>query len=400
MDLSNVYFVIGTSYAGKSTVVRNLAKKHHGIELGENYHDAKLPELDSREFPNLTYTRDLQDWHEFIRRTPDEYVTWLINVKKECETVELQMLEELLEKPEAREKPVFVDTNISVETLHRITDTKHVLVMVADPETGIHRFFDRPDPEKQFLYRLMLEEPDPQAALDNYREILTRIHSKESYDELLNSGFRVIYRDEERSEEETVLLAEDVFGLPHQLKKLILLGDSIRMGYQPEAARILKGQMEVAGPAENGRWSGYILNSLRFWMPEWGTPDVIHLNAGLWDTGDDYGFGRPFTRPADYRENLELIIRVLREHYPDAKLILATTTPTLDRDQQVIRDFNEVLSGTAKREGVFLNDLYSLFAGKEEKYICPDKIHLTKEGFSLAAQQVVRAVQKALLSDQ
>ena len=59
MDLSSVYFVIGTSYAGKSTVVKNLAKRHHGIALEENYHDAKLPDLDSREFPNLCYTRDL-----------------------------------------------------------------------------------------------------------------------------------------------------------------------------------------------------------------------------------------------------------------------------------------------------------------------------------------------------
>ena len=213
MDLGNVYFVIGTSYAGKSTIVKNLAKKHHGIALEENYHDAKLPELNSREFPNLCYTRDLQDWHEFIRRTPDEYVTWLKNVKKECETVELQMLEELLEKPEAQGKKIFVDTNICVETLHRISDPKHVLVMLADPEIGIHRFFDRPDPEKQFLYQLMLEEPDPQAALDNYREILTRVCSKESYDELLRSGFRVIFRDEERNPEETVCLAEEIFGI-------------------------------------------------------------------------------------------------------------------------------------------------------------------------------------------
>ena len=213
MDLSNVYFVIGTSYAGKSTVVKNLAKKHNGIALEENYHDEKLPELDSREFPNLTYTRDLQDWHEFIRRTPDEYVTWLKNVKKECETVELQILEELLQKPEAREKKIFADTNICVETLHRISDTQHVLVMLADPSIGINRFFDRPDKEKQFIYQLMLEEPDPQAALDNYREILTRVCSRESYDALLHSGFRVLLRDEERSQEETVLLAEEIFGL-------------------------------------------------------------------------------------------------------------------------------------------------------------------------------------------
>jgi len=213
MDLSNVYFVIGTSYAGKSTIVKNLAKKHGGIALEENYHDAKLPELDSREFPGLTYTRDLQDWHEFIRRTPEEYVSWLKSTQKECEIVELRMIEELLEKPEAQGKKIFVDTNICMETLHRISDDRHVLVMLADPEIGIHRFFDRPDPEKQFLYRLMLEEPDPQAALDNYREILTRVCSRESYDELLHSGFQVIFRDEDRSQEETVLLAERIFGI-------------------------------------------------------------------------------------------------------------------------------------------------------------------------------------------
>ena len=213
MDLKQVYFVIGTSYAGKSTLVKNLAKKHGGIALEENYHDAKLPELDSRAFPNLCYTRDLVDWHEFIRRTPDEYVTWLENVKKECEIVELGMLEELLSQPEALEKRIFVDTNICVETLHRITDARHVVVMLSDPEISVRRFFDRPDPEKQFLYRLMLEEPDPRAALDNYREILTRICSKESYDALLRSGFPVIYRDENRSQEETVLLAEQIFGI-------------------------------------------------------------------------------------------------------------------------------------------------------------------------------------------
>jgi len=213
MDLSNVYFVIGTSYAGKSTIVKNLAKKHRGIALEENYHDAKLPELDSRQFPGLTYTRDLKDWHEFIRRTPEEYAAWIETTKKECEIIELQMIEELLGKPDAQEKKIFVDTNICMDTLHRISDTRHVLVMLSDPEISIHRFFDRPDPEKQFLYRLMLEEPDPQAALDNYRQILTRICSKESYDALLHSGFPVIFRDEERSQEETVLLAEKIFGL-------------------------------------------------------------------------------------------------------------------------------------------------------------------------------------------
>ena len=213
MDFSNVYFVIGTAYAGKSTLVKNLAKKHDGIGLNENYHDEKLEELDSKEFPNLTYTRDLKDWHDFIRRTPDEYVRWINDVKKECEIVELGILKELLESSEAKDKKIFVDTNISIETLHRISDEDHVVVMLSDPQISVSRFFDRPDPEKQFLYQLMLEEPNPQAALDNYREILTRINSKESYEILENCGFKVIYRDENRTQEETVKLAEKIFSI-------------------------------------------------------------------------------------------------------------------------------------------------------------------------------------------
>ena len=68
MKFEDVYFINGTAYAGKSTMVHLLAEKHGGVECGENYHDALLPELDPREFPGLTYTRDLEDWHDFGAR--------------------------------------------------------------------------------------------------------------------------------------------------------------------------------------------------------------------------------------------------------------------------------------------------------------------------------------------
>ena len=78
---------------------------------------------------------------------------------------------------------------------------------------SVHRFFDRPDPEKQFLYSLLLDEPDPEKAKENYRRGLELICSQEAYDELENSGFNVIYRDESRTVEETVVLAEKALGL-------------------------------------------------------------------------------------------------------------------------------------------------------------------------------------------
>ena len=209
MKFENFYFITGSSYAGKSTMVKLLAQKYGGILCEENYHDVLLPGLDKKYFPCVTYTRDLEDWHEFIRRSPEEYKAWIDGASKECELLELTILEKL----RYQDKPVFVDTNISIEKLHKIAEPNHVIVMLADPETSVKRFFERPDKEKQFLYRLIMEEPDPEAALENYRKGLELINSKESYDRLLNSGFTVILRDENRSVEETLELVEKAFGL-------------------------------------------------------------------------------------------------------------------------------------------------------------------------------------------
>ena len=208
-QFNNVYFINGTAYAGKSTMVKMLAEKYNGIACEENYQDVKLWELDSSEFPGLTYTRDLKDWREFIRRTPDEYEEWIKVVTKECTILELQILKELSKQDRA----IFVDTNIPVEILMEISDKKHVLMMLAEPEISVNRFFERPDKEKQFLYRLLLEEENTDEAMDNFRQCLMRVNSKEIYNKFLNSGFNVIKRDDTRSIEETFVLVEKAFEL-------------------------------------------------------------------------------------------------------------------------------------------------------------------------------------------
>lgn len=209
MRFENVYFINGTAYAGKSTMVRMLAEKHGGIECGENYHDCLIDGLDSREFPGLTYGRDLRDWGDFVRRTPDEYEAWINRTTLECEKLELRILEQM---PDDGRK-VFVDTNITLDTLRKITDRRHVLIMLAEPGISVSRFFDRPDSEKQFIYQLLLKEPDPEAAIANFRECLSRINSRENYDAFLNSGFNVLLRDDSRSLEETLAIVEGLFGL-------------------------------------------------------------------------------------------------------------------------------------------------------------------------------------------
>lgn len=208
--MDDIYYIIGTAYAGKSTMVKLLAQKYDGIACEENYHDSMVDEkLDKEEFPCLCYTRDLQDWREFIRRTPDEYETWIDGVARECEVLELKILEEL----KKQERKIFVDTNISIQTLKRISDTDHVLVMLSDQTVSVNRFFERPDREKQFLYQLLMREPDSDAAMANFREMLTRVNSKEKYDRFLHSGFRVLLRDDNRTVNETLEIVEGLLKL-------------------------------------------------------------------------------------------------------------------------------------------------------------------------------------------
>ncbi len=210
-QLKNVYFINGTAYAGKSTMVKLLAEKHGGIACEENYHDQLAAGLDKAVFPGLTYTRDLEDWRDFIRRTPEEYAAWVEGNKRECTILELRILEKLAQTG----KKIFVDTNIPAEVLRQIAAPGHVLIMLADPDISVKRFFERPDREKQFLYRLLQQEPDPERAMENFRQCLQRVNSREIYDAFLHSGFPVILREEARPIAQTLALAEDLFRLPH-----------------------------------------------------------------------------------------------------------------------------------------------------------------------------------------
>ena len=209
MKYQNVYFINGNAYAGKSTIVKKLAEKYNGILCEENYHDQLQDTLDEKEFPALTYTKDLQDWGDFIRRTPDEYEEWINKVTQECAIIEIKILNELVKK----NKKIFVDTNIPVSMLRKISDNDHVLIMLTDPNESVNRFFERPDIEKQFLYQLLLKEENSDLAIENFKNCLKRINSIENYNKFYTSGFNVLIKDESRSIDETLEIVEKYFKL-------------------------------------------------------------------------------------------------------------------------------------------------------------------------------------------
>lgn len=190
--LRDVYFITGTAYAGKSTTVRMLADRYGMVFCGENYHSAvsdvvATPDLQ----PDISFLNNLTDWKDFVTRTPEEYERWIYSTGREAAEFEVAHLLSV-----AGDRKVIVDTNIPLDILREISDYHHVAVMLSPQSMSVERFFDRNDPEKQFLLRVIQSCENPDAVMENYRRGLALINSQKHYDEYANSGFFTIVRPE------------------------------------------------------------------------------------------------------------------------------------------------------------------------------------------------------------
>ena len=109
-------------------------------------------------------------------------------------------------------KPVFVDSNLSLDQLRFIAQPGHIAVIATDPQVSRIRFFDRPDAEKNAFLELCREMPDPVAAEKNFRACIDAVCSR-GYDDFLTFEFPLVYRDEDRSTEQTLDLLDQTFVL-------------------------------------------------------------------------------------------------------------------------------------------------------------------------------------------
>lgn len=190
--LKNVYFITGTAYAGKSTTVKMLADRYGMLFCGENYHTVVSDAVATTDIqPDLCYTKTLTDWKEFVTRSPEEYERWIYSSGKEGAGFEVAELISI-----ARDKKVIVDTNIPVDVLKEISEYNHVAVMLSPQSMSVERFFDRSDPEKQFILSVIDSCDNPEEVMDNYKQGLALINSQKHYDELANSGFFTIVRED------------------------------------------------------------------------------------------------------------------------------------------------------------------------------------------------------------
>jgi acyl-CoA thioesterase-1 len=186
----------------------------------------------------------------------------------------------------------------------------------------------------------------------------------------------------------------DVAGLP----RVLLIGDSISIGYTLPVRELLKDKANVHRILTNGADTANGLKHLDEWLGV-GKWNVIHFNWGL----HDLKIGKDDVRqvPLDqYRQNLrELVTRL--EH-GGARLIFATTTPVPDgktsppRLNQDVIAYNRVAQEIMQERGVPIDDLYGLALPKLASIQLPMNVHYKPEGYQVLAEQVAASILKEL----
>ena len=189
------------------------------------------------------------------------------------------------------------------------------------------------------------------------------------------------------------------------LPRVLLIGDSISIGYTLPTRELLKGKANLhripvnGGPTSNG------VKSIDAWIGDkkW---DVIHFNWGLHDLKhiDDKGQlvdsskGKHQIAIADYEANLRQLVQRLKK--TGAKLIWCSTTPVPNGSAgRVPGDevkYNAVATKVMKEEGVETNDLYAFAKPQMDKIGLPANVHYSDSGSAVLASRVAAVIEAAL----
>ena len=190
----------------------------------------------------------------------------------------------------------------------------------------------------------------------------------------------------------------------NNLPLVVLIGDSIRMGYQAQAASELAGRAEVWAPAENGGDSRKVLAHLAPWVLV-RQPDIVHVNCGLHDLKRAFG-AEPEVPLAEYERNVRQILQRLQREL-DGGVVWATTTPVdeswhhqnkgFDRLEADVDAYNAAARAVAEALGVPIDDLFAVVErGGKARLLTQDGVHFTAEGSQLLGRAVAKCAWKHL----
>ncbi len=187
---------------------------------------------------------------------------------------------------------------------------------------------------------------------------------------------------------------QDIAGLP----RVLLIGDSISIGYTVSVQERLAGKANVHRIAENGGPTTNGLAKIDAWLGA-GRWDVIHFNWGLHDLKIMDNGQQQVSLP-DYQRNLDQLVNRLRQ--TGAKLIWASTTPVpqgklkTPRRPEDVPVYNELARKVMEKHGVSINDLYAFALPRLSEIQIPDNVHFTPAGSAVLAQTVAQAILTSL----
>lgn len=194
-------------------------------------------------------------------------------------------------------------------------------------------------------------------------------------------------------------------------QKILIIGDSISIGYTDPVRNNLEGVADVYRPSVNCQHTGYGLAHIQEWL---GTNhwDVIHFNFGIWDTHllDAQG-NLVYTEETpsstngirvrhtseQYRENLSKLVEILKG--TGATLIWASTTPIMYRTGErfeAIPTLNRIAAELMKSQGIAIDDLYEFVLPHVKEWQSPDQCHFNALGNEQLGKQAATCIQRAI----
>lgn len=182
------------------------------------------------------------------------------------------------------------------------------------------------------------------------------------------------------------------------LPRVLLIGDSISIGYTLDVRKLLAGKANVHRIPMNGGPTTRGLAQIDRWL---GTNhwDVIHFNWGLHDVVPMTNGQNQVELPA-YAANLRELVAKLKA--TGAKLIWATTTPvpegkvTPPRKPADVPRYNEAALRVMREAGIAVNDLYAFASPRLAEIQLPANVHFTPEGSAQLARPVAESIAEAL----
>lgn len=187
---------------------------------------------------------------------------------------------------------------------------------------------------------------------------------------------------------------------------VLLLGDSISLGYRDFVKYHLRGVMDVYYPPENGRMVAYTFRALYEWSRDLKWPsdmDFVYWNNGLWDVVRVFG-DEPQTPLPEYETTIRRTYNRLKYLFPKARIIFATTTPVVEerydkktfyRRNEDINRYNEVATRVVLESGGIVHNIHG---GGYPEQAYEDSTHFKPQVSQFIAQNISELLRRLAMN--